>query len=480
MNKNFVRHFMFVALLALFIIGSMTVAPGPSSAVTAPPGIVRVSSETCLRSLGCNNLEITNINVATCLGPPETFRFSLIGGTRLPRTDPPYLVSVKDPLGNPVTVFFNRDDFGRETFTFKGTLAGIYPIEVRDASECVLECAFVTTPCCTLTQEEYANSQFQLNDCNAQQIVKGLIGDPNSDCSFFSSPGRPSGPLTVGSFGLVPTSAELTFNEGSEDCIFQRLPASGSPTRLPAGLHEEINPDTCQTSPELPLNDDGKFRNELLGQAIALSLNTRLDFDIGNLALCNTMVTRKAMPRFGFVGRGGEMFGPGPDLVVTIPKEVIEALSNLDLEPEVDGLLELANRALSGNTELGGASLSAITAAIESINRGFNQCSYLVGCFDTDVCLQDDTRGDILSLNTATGEYQFTRCGPAGFAIHGKGTVKIKGNTLTLEHNSADRRVVVRIDTGIRKGTAAVQIFPQGTTLTITDRNTADNACACP
>src|SRR2546430_11609133 len=43
---------------------------------------------------------------------------------------------------------------------------------------------------------------------------------------------------------------------------------------------------------------------------------------------------------------------------------------------------------------------------------------------------------------------------------------------LTLQHNTADRRVLATIDNGVHRGTASLQIISMGMTLTIADRNT--------
>jgi hypothetical protein len=94
-------------------------------------------------------------------------------------------------------------------------------------------------------------------------------------------------------------------------------------------------------------------------------------------------------------------------------------------------------------------------------------------------CLQDDSNGNILRFDPDTGTYEFMSCG-TGFIISGRGQVTFKGNVVTLQDNSADRRVLARVDNAVNKGSASVQLFSSGATLTITDRNTLTNTCACP
>jgi len=94
-----------------------------------------------------------------------------------------------------------------------------------------------------------------------------------------------------------------------------------------------------------------------------------------------------------------------------------------------------------------------------------------------DVCLQDDSSGDTLKINSTTSEYQFTKCG--GLVLGGMGTLVKRGSIVTLQQYGPDRRVLARIDNAVNKGFASIQVFSQGTTFTITDRNTTNNTCAC-
>ncbi len=94
-----------------------------------------------------------------------------------------------------------------------------------------------------------------------------------------------------------------------------------------------------------------------------------------------------------------------------------------------------------------------------------------------NTCLQDDSSGSVLQINTNTGEYLFRTCG--GFTISGTGSLTSRGSTITLQHTTSDRRVMAKLDGSINKATASIQILSQGLSFTITDRNTADNTCSC-
>jgi uncharacterized delta-60 repeat protein len=94
-----------------------------------------------------------------------------------------------------------------------------------------------------------------------------------------------------------------------------------------------------------------------------------------------------------------------------------------------------------------------------------------------DLCIQDDSSGSLLQINTTSGEYQFSNCG--GLTIGGTGTLTKRGSAITLQHTSSDRRVMATIDSATNRATASLQLFSQGRTFSITDRNITNNTCAC-
>jgi hypothetical protein len=94
-----------------------------------------------------------------------------------------------------------------------------------------------------------------------------------------------------------------------------------------------------------------------------------------------------------------------------------------------------------------------------------------------DVCLQDDSNtATVLQFNSTTGEYRFC-CG--GTTYTGTGTVTKRGSTITLQHNTSDRRLQASINTSQNRGTASLQSPPGATRCLITDRDTRDNTCSC-
>ena len=95
-----------------------------------------------------------------------------------------------------------------------------------------------------------------------------------------------------------------------------------------------------------------------------------------------------------------------------------------------------------------------------------------------DLCLQDESNGNLIQVNSTTGAYQFTNC--QGVTIGGIGTITTKGCLVTLQVNGPDRRVLARIDTCMKSGIASVQVLSPSRTFSILDRNTSNNSCVCP
>jgi hypothetical protein len=94
-----------------------------------------------------------------------------------------------------------------------------------------------------------------------------------------------------------------------------------------------------------------------------------------------------------------------------------------------------------------------------------------------DICLQDDSSGSILQLDSTMGVYLFTNC--AGVTVSGTGSLVKRGSVIALQDYRGDLRVLVKVDGAVSKATASIQIIAQDRTFTITDRNTTNNSCSC-
>lgn len=94
-----------------------------------------------------------------------------------------------------------------------------------------------------------------------------------------------------------------------------------------------------------------------------------------------------------------------------------------------------------------------------------------------DACIQDDNYNYMLQLNSKTGDYQFTDC--SGITINGRGTLTVKGNVISLQHNTADRIIQVKVDNGTKKASASVRLNGYLGIFSISDRNIENNTCHC-
>jgi hypothetical protein len=276
--------------------------------------------------------------------------------------------------GNPIT--YHAGATGKAIFTVTVTDAS----GTKCTSTCTLEvgCSPPQTEFCGLTQGFYGNQGGKFNNLTAAQIMHILLCSPTGTDLVVGKPGH-----------------SFTVKCGDEACIIKKLPANSTPTTLPPG--DGVFGSGCSTTDNIPTGSGNRWLNVLLGQTITLSFNVRYDTllnggpGLGGLTICSTMVTQGSLVGpDGIPGSGDEVIDPGPDgilgnfddpkLVVSIPNSVMCALVNLGLPTTVNGLLELANRALGADANLGGASIADINFAVNSINVGFDRCRFLISC----------------------------------------------------------------------------------------------------
>jgi uncharacterized delta-60 repeat protein len=100
-----------------------------------------------------------------------------------------------------------------------------------------------------------------------------------------------------------------------------------------------------------------------------------------------------------------------------------------------------------------------------------------------DICLQDETNGNLLRLNSVTGDYQFQNCAK-GQRLVGKGAISIYGCKITLTDTGTnpkkpDRNVQASVNTCTKTGTAVVLMFSPSLRSEINDLNITNNTCIC-
>ena len=295
-------------------------------------------------------------SVEVCFGSPVTVPTLTATDACSGAATVMYTRSDGKPLGDPYPV-------GTTTVTAKAVDACGNSSVTRTFTVVVKDCAQVF---CSLTQGGWGNSNGKFNGEVRIDTIKRLI--------------TAGSPLIIGSNGRT-----ISFTDGFEQCLIDKMPAGGPAAVLPVGVVDGCNVPAAMLK-------NGKLNSVIWGQTIALSMNVRLDPNLGGKALCKTMITAKALPGpDGKVGTSDDILeAPGADLnldgvpdnylKVTIPNSVIQGISTLGLgAPTVNNILALANRALGGQST-GGASLGDINAALDAINQGFDECRFLMSC----------------------------------------------------------------------------------------------------
>jgi hypothetical protein len=246
---------------------------------------------------------------------------------------------------------------------------------VEDAAGCTTYCTVeVEEECpsdefCTFTQGFYGNPGGYKNGVGTEAIIKTLLEPPYPV-------------LVIGELG----TRSITFAIGSEECIIKRLPGGGPADTLPDFGDQVITDPSCQTTPELSTNGQGRLRNVLLSQTIALSLNVRYDGFLHTLDLCRYMSSLAVdCGDDGCCGHPPICIEDDDEAIpdtyydVEIPQSVFDELDELGWGYEVSDLLALANRALAGYP-LTHTSLSDISSAADAINNLFDNCRFLNHC----------------------------------------------------------------------------------------------------
>jgi hypothetical protein len=96
-----------------------------------------------------------------------------------------------------------------------------------------------------------------------------------------------------------------------------------------------------------------------------------------------------------------------------------------------------------------------------------------------DTCLQDDRSGDTLRFDSASGDYQFLRCGADGFTLIGRGDVWRAGCVLSLSDAVVKAEISYCPNAPLIRGHATVRATPLGPGFVINDLDANNNNCVC-
>ncbi|HKV39207.1 MAG TPA: putative Ig domain-containing protein, partial [Blastocatellia bacterium] len=77
-----------------------------------------------------------------------------------------------------------------------------------------------------------------------------------------------------------------------------------------------------------------------------------------------------------------------------------------------------------------------------------------------DKCLKDDLTSSYVQFNSQTGDYLFTFCGPNGWTLSGKGTVRFVNSVINVTDTRTDRRVTIMYSLGQLTGRATLVRIP--------------------
>lgn len=123
-----------------------------------------------------------------------------------------------------------------------------------------------------------------------------------------------------------------------------------------------------------------------------------------------------------------------------------------------------------------------ITATATDPSGNTSEFSACMAISASDLCIRDDSVGNILQLNIQTGAYLFTACGK-GITLTGTGQIKVESCKVTLTDKgpnpkSPDRDVMVLINTCTFVANGTIRTS-SGKTFTISDSNISNSSCTC-
>ena len=246
-----------------------------------------------------------------------------------------------EPTIVPGTMTSVQNNDGSTTYTMSWTAIDACGNESAACMQNITQAACEDAHC-TLTQGYYGNSGglYCTGETTLQLITRLLAAD-----------------LVLGGGGNM-----LTLTQADAGCLIGRMPSGGPSVKL-NGIA------SCTTPTGITIKK-GKFANTLLGQAITLGLNLRLDTDLGAVVIDNPLLVTIAITDCGDLT---SPVIPGTEQMFNVPSSVINYLGGA---PTVQQIFDLANLALAGSYVPGAGqpSLADITAAMGAINDGFDEC----------------------------------------------------------------------------------------------------------
>ncbi|MCK6606762.1 MAG: T9SS type A sorting domain-containing protein [Flavobacterium sp.] len=255
-------------------------------------------------------------------------------------------------------------------FTFTGLNTGNHTVKIIDANGCEIseDIEVELIPCddahCTYTQGFYGNYGGlgcvpDLGSVNSQIMMIRALNQVGGSFNF--------GSVNTGNYFLLKLSDVNGVSIPRDNNIYKMLPGGGSPRKL-VGFATYDTPATWSDGDPIYASGSrkGKINNNLLSQTMVLFFNLQISNALASVELESTFATASD------VECGANM----PDMetvqIFNIPQNVIDYL-NLNGGATVGNLFILANKALGGEY-INGLSHSNINAAVDAINRGYDEC----------------------------------------------------------------------------------------------------------
>lgn len=230
------------------------------------------------------------------------------------------------------------------------------------------------------------------------------------------------------------------------------------PTTLAHEGHPDENLDPS-------FGTDGKVVTDFTGSTdVGLAMVIQPDGKIlvgGSTANTDTNGTDYGLARYNSEGSLDQTFGTGGKVLTDVGGQG-DFIAAIALQS--DGKIVAAGRAGS------------------FLHPDFGLARFLTSSFD--LCLQEDRNGNLLRLNTTTGEYQFQNCSK-GLRVADIGAVTINGCKVTFTDSgvnpkSPDRNIQASINLCTKAATAGIVWHSPFSRSEINDQNITNNLCLCP
>ena len=261
-------------------------------------------------------------------------------------------------------------DNGETTQTAVELAGGLHSVIVTDSNGCSTSCEITisTIPCddghCTYTQGFYGNYNglgcvHNLGLVNAQVMMTNALENVGGYYDF--------GSTITGNYFKLKMSDVTGAPIASQNNIFKMLPGGGTPRSLVGSATYD---DYSTWSDNDPINASGsrkgKINNNLLSQTMTLFFNIQNDITLSGSHLEATFATAAD------IECGMNIPNMETVQVFNIPQSIIDYL-DLNGGATIGNLFVLANRVLGGEN-INGVSPSNVNAAVDAINRGYDEC----------------------------------------------------------------------------------------------------------